>query len=95
LVKMWSGELFCSSWPQTTILTISASQVANFIDMSYWCLASLFILLITFFHLPSSPCPFSSVSYSSGQTSDCDQTQSFAYSGPCQSSMCTQGRWKT
>jgi hypothetical protein len=35
LVEMGSHELFCSGWPRTMILLISASQVAQIIGVSH------------------------------------------------------------
>jgi hypothetical protein len=38
----WDGgvsQTFCLGWPQTTVLLISASQVAKITSMHHWCLA--------------------------------------------------------
>jgi hypothetical protein len=37
---MGVSQTLCPGWPQTTILLISASQVASIIDVSHQCLAS-------------------------------------------------------
>jgi hypothetical protein len=38
-LEMGSSSTVCPSWPQTSILLISASQVARIIGMSHRCLA--------------------------------------------------------